>query len=246
MDDTELVGGALFEARDPIAAAAVLAKALNGQRTTRADMRAVDLDPDLFEIIRRRLGDDPVRIERACLSGSAWARGLQSAQQADPWELVATLPIRVGLPQGLRHTTGETLMQLINAAKDHVKAVAPYMTPGGLDHLSPGFAAATKRGIEIEILIPSGNSPSTETFAKMLETIREEGDPSRIRVANFRNDAPWAHLKVLTADSNAAYVGSANFTGSGMRGRNLEMGVLVRGAQVVVIEHVLETFKKPA
>ncbi|MFD1935143.1 phospholipase D-like domain-containing protein [Nonomuraea mangrovi] len=245
MDDTELVGGALFEARNPMAAAAILAEALNGQWITRAEMRAVGLDPDLFEIIRRRLSDDPLRIERACLTGAAWARGLQAAQQVDPWELVATLPGHVSLPQGLRRTTGETLVQLITAAQVHVKAVAPYMTRGGLDHLGPGFAAATKRGVEIEIMIPSGASLTSTTLAEMLEIIKDEGDHRRLRIVSFHSNAPWAHLKVLAVDSIAAYVGSANFTASGIGGRNLEMGVLVRGAQVAAIEQVLETFKQP-
>jgi phosphatidylserine/phosphatidylglycerophosphate/cardiolipin synthase-like enzyme len=44
----------------------------------------------------------------------------------------------------------------------------------------------------------------------------------------------------MVADSVAAYVGSANITGPGLRQGNLEFGVLVRGPQVAVIEGVVD------
>jgi len=41
-----------------------------------------------------------------------------------------------------------------------------------------------------------------------------------------RDDAPWAHLKVMTVDSAAAYIGSANVTGATLAGPNLELLVV--------------------
>ena len=64
------------------------------------------------------------------------------------------------------------------------------------------------------------------------------------RVSRLRFDAPWAHLKVLTSDSVAAYIGSANVTGAGIGGHNLELGVLVRGATVVVVEEILDLYRE--
>ena len=75
-------------------------------------------------------------------------------------------------------------------------------------------------------------------------TIQSGGEIRNFRVSHLSEDAPWAHLKVLTADSIAAYIGSANVTGAGMAGPNLELGVLVRGSTVVVVERVLDLFRE--
>ena len=62
-------------------------------------------------------------------------------------------------------------------------------------------------------------------------------------MTDFRHDAPWAHLKVLACDSAAAYIGSANVTGAAIAGPNLELGILVRGPAVAVVERVLGVFR---
>jgi len=71
-----------------------------------------------------------------------------------------------------------------------------------------------------------------------------DGDLARCTVAALRDDAPWAHLKAQTADSCAAYIGSANVTAAGLAGSNLEVGILVRGPAVAVIERVLELLRE--
>ena len=63
-------------------------------------------------------------------------------------------------------------------------------------------------------------------------------------VAALRDDAPWVHLKALTSDSRAAYIGSANVTAAGLAGPNLELGILVRGPAVGVVERVLDLFRE--
>src|SRR5262249_45304224 len=67
-----------------------------------------------------------------------------------------------------------------------------------------------------------------------------EGDWTRVAILKLRDPFPWPHLKVVTVDGSAAYVGSANLTGPGLVGRNLELGVLVRGPQVRSIERTLD------
>ena len=75
-------------------------------------------------------------------------------------------------------------------------------------------------------------------------TIARDGDSANLSVAALRDDAPWAHLKALTSDSRAAYIGSANVTGAGLAGPNLELGILVRGPAVAVVERVLDLFRE--
>lgn len=71
-----------------------------------------------------------------------------------------------------------------------------------------------------------------------------DGHPGRLRTVALRSDGPWAHLKVLTADGTHAYLGSANFTGPGLGGANLELGVLVAGGQVQTIDAIFQRFRE--
>jgi phosphatidylserine/phosphatidylglycerophosphate/cardiolipin synthase-like enzyme len=57
-------------------------------------------------------------------------------------------------------------------------------------------------------------------------------------------DAPFSHLKVVVADDAAAYISSANLTDAALAGRNLELGVLVRGGQVAVINALLDLYRE--
>jgi len=70
--------------------------------------------------------------------------------------------------------------------------------------------------------------------------------PHQMQLAGsrLRYDAPWAHLKVLTSDTSSAYIGSANFMGAGLSGHNLELGVLVPGPAVSLVEQVLDLFRE--
>jgi phosphatidylserine/phosphatidylglycerophosphate/cardiolipin synthase-like enzyme len=49
----------------------------------------------------------------------------------------------------------------------------------------------------------------------------------------------------MVVDAKAAYIGSANITAAGLAGRNLELGVLVRGDQVAVIDKILDLYQQP-
>ena len=79
--------------------------------------------------------------------------------------------------------------------------------------------------------------------AELERVIRAEGDIARLSVTALRDDAPWAHLKVLSSDATAAYIGSANVTRAGIGGQNLELGILVRGNAVATVEKVLDLFR---
>ncbi len=57
------------------------------------------------------------------------------------------------------------------------------------------------------------------------------GDAFRLRWFRPIAGLPFAHLKVMVADGDTAYVGSANLTEAGFAGRNLGLGVLVRGGK---------------
>jgi phosphatidylserine/phosphatidylglycerophosphate/cardiolipin synthase-like enzyme len=55
----------------------------------------------------------------------------------------------------------------------------------------------------------------------------------------------FPHLKLLTADGAAAYIGSANMTFAGMT-TNFEVGALVEGAAVVAYETLFDELVRRA
>lgn len=245
MDDSELVGGVLLDFPDPYEGATVLANLILAPRSNSHAAALAGLDPHLVEVLRMKLGSDPIRVEGACRLGAAWVAGRRSVKVADPWDLVASLPAGTALPGGLRRTTGETLVQLVVQAQTNLCLAAPFIDRPGLSFLGDALVAATARGTMLEIFLPTRSTHANQALDELRSEILQEGDPSRFVVSAFRDDAPWAHLKVLTCDSTTAYIGSANVTSAGIRGYNLELGVLVRGEMVEVVEQVLRLFRQP-
>lgn len=238
MDDAELVGGVLEDAPHPRVAARDLADILTGRSP-----RGAAFDPVLVDVLRNRLGSDPQRIEKACDLGAAWVMGRRSVTTVEPWELVASLPGGTPLPPGLRRTTGETLVQLTVGATRTLRLAVPFIDQFAISFLGGSLAAATARGVSLELLRPTRSTHASKALGELERVIRAEGDIARLSVAALQDDAPWAHLKVLSSDATAAYIGSANVTRAGIGGQNLELGILVRGNAVATVETVLDLFR---
>ena len=243
MQDAELVAGVLDQSPDPVATAEDLAGLLSATSTDRAAARRAGLDPQLVDVLRGQFGDDAGRIRTACREGAVWVLGRRSVTIAEPWDLVASLPPGGILPAGLRYTTAETLTHLVTGARLSLRLAAPFIDRSGLSFLGDALAAATQRGVRLEVLLPTRSTHADDALDELRETIRTSGSIGRFLVSRLRFDAPWAHLKVLTADTSSAYIGSANVTGAGLTGHNLELGVLVRGPAVAVVERVLDLFR---
>lgn len=244
MEDAELAGGVLVDAQDPQAGARVLAQLLCAPRLDRRAVSNAGFDPVLVDVLRVRLGTDVGRIEAACKVGAAWVMGRRSIVSAEPWDLVASLPTGTPLPPGLRRTTGETLMQLVSQSTKSVRLAAPFIDSSGISFLADALNAATTRGVMLQVLLPTRSTHAGGALDELKSAIEQDGNIANYSVATLRYDAPWAHLKVLCTDSVAAYIGSANVTGAGIAGPNLELGILVRGPAVAVVERVLDLYQE--
>jgi phosphatidylserine/phosphatidylglycerophosphate/cardiolipin synthase-like enzyme len=243
--ESELVGGVLFDADDPVEAGRVLADLLTSDRVDAAHARALGLEPALVESLKRKLPADRRAIEVACASGAAWVLGRRSSQLKETWEVVASLPADGGpLPRGLRRTTGETMIGLASTARDRIRLAAPYVDEPGIGFLADALAAATRRGVAVELFDPVRWEPARAAIAALRNAVTESGNSSSLRLVRALPDAPFAHLKVMVVDGSAAYIGSANITAAGLAGRNLELGVLVRGSQVAVINGILDLYQE--
>ncbi|MYB30543.1 MAG: hypothetical protein F4Y18_05860 [Cenarchaeum sp. SB0663_bin_5] len=244
MDDAELVGGVLDAAPDPHHAAHQLADLLLAPLADPATAARVGLHPELVDVLRARLGDDPDRVITACQQGAAWVLGRRSVPTEAPWDLVASLPVGTDLPPGLSRTTGETMAQLVIEATTTLRLASPFINRPGLSFLCEPLTVATARGVTLEILLPTRSSEADDALNDLEKAVTRDGSIDHLRMSRFRADAPWAHLKVLTADASAAYIGSANITRAGLAGHNLELGVLVRGPGVRVVEQVLDNYRE--
>ena len=244
MDDAELVGGVLDAASDPRHAAHQLADLLLAPLADPAAAAQAGLTPELVEVLRARLGDDPDRVTTACQQGAAWVLGRRSVAAQEPWDLVASLPTGTDLPHGLNRTTGETMIQLVVEATTTLRLATPFIDRPGLSFLREPLAIAAARGVSLEILVPTRSSHADDALIALEKAIIRHGFIDHLRMSRFRADAPWAHLKVLTADASVAYIGSANITRAGLAGPNLELGVLVRGNSVRAVERILDIYRE--
>lgn len=244
MDDAELVGGALNDAPDPRETAHQLANLLLAPLADPATIAQAGLAPELVEVLRARLGDDPDRVNATCQQGAAWVLGRRSVAVQEPWDLVASLPAGTELPPGLDRTTGETMVQLVVEATTTLRLATPFIDRPGMSFLCEPLATATAREVRVEILVPTRSSHADDAFNDLENAIIRGGSIDHLQMTRFRTDAPWAHLKVLTADASVAYIGSANITRAGLAGPNLELGVLVSGPGVQAVERILDIYRE--
>ncbi len=244
MDDAELVGGVLNDTLNPREAARQLIDLLLAPLPDRAAAARAGLHPELVDVLRARLGNDPDRVTTACQEGAAWVLGRRSVATGEPWDLVASLPSGTDLPPGLTRTTGETMVQLVVEATTSLRLATPFIDRPGMSFLRDPLAAATARGVRLEILLPTRSSQADVALNELETAIIRSGSIDHFRISRLRANAPWAHLKVLTSDAEAAYIGSANITRAGLAGNNLELGVLVRGPGVQIVEQVLDVYRE--
>jgi phosphatidylserine/phosphatidylglycerophosphate/cardiolipin synthase-like enzyme len=244
MNESESVGGALFRADDPVSAGNSLVELLVAEQIDTGQVRARGFEPALVEALRRKLPRDRDAVEIACAAGAAWVLGFRAAKEGrDTWEVVASLPSSGPLPRGLRRTTGETIIGLATSARERIHLSAPYLDTQGIGFLFDAISAATVRGVSIRLFDPVGWEPAKAAIAALRDVVSRTGNPSNLRLVQSSADSPFAHLKVMVVDGIVAYVGSANVTGAGLAGRNLELGVLVKGKHVAVIETILDLYQ---
>ena len=242
VDDAELVGGVLVDAADPSAAAR-----------------------DLAALLRAA----PPRRRREPVSTPTWSRSSAIGSGSDPRPHRDGMRPgrRVGHGPPLRHGRRAVGSGRLAARRDApaarspthhgrdaraagrpgdagtLRLAAPFIDQAAISFLADSLAAATARGVSLEVLLPTRSTHAGCRARRAGADHPRRGATSLAsRVAALRDDAPWAHLKVLTSDSIAAYIGSANVTGAGIGGHNLELGILVRG-DAVAVEEILDLFR---
>ncbi len=157
-----------------------------------------------------------------------------------PVDIVITGPqaltTELAYKTGCRTTIG-VITQLFAQARNRVIVSVPYLQPGhGLldGPVHDALLGALRRGVTVDVM----------TNAKSIKLLRETCDPARVHKqfhffrphANVEDERrSGSHAKICIADGQAAYIGSANFTGPGLSDQ-IEIGLLVEGDPAVRLE----------
>jgi phosphatidylserine/phosphatidylglycerophosphate/cardiolipin synthase-like enzyme len=237
-------GALLLAARDPIDAADAVAGYVRSPRGgTRQTLEQVGISAQSVDDFRALFPAEPTMLTAAASSGAYWALG----HRARPERPERWFPVMSGTdldPDEFDRRTGETLIGLIARARDRLRLFSAYVDAGGLRALAPGLSAATSRGVWIDMVtvrrLERDGAPDV-----LRSLVEAEGDGSRLRIHRLQGMAWFPHLKLLTADSTAAYIGSANMTFAGMT-TNFEVGALVEGAPVVAYEALVDELVRRA
>jgi hypothetical protein len=228
-------GALLVGAAEPWGAATALQRRLlEPTKESKSALAEVGVPDELVEDFRQLLPTDPSELASACRLGAAFESGRRAQPALGRWRPVATW---VGSVDGIRHRTAETLISLLIRARRRARLFAPFVDEPGLNALGPGMAAATTRGVLIDVAIREQTRALVhEVLPPFIATM---GDPSMLHLHVLSNNEVFPHLKVLSVDGRWAYIGSANLTWAALI-HNVELGVLVDGGEVVVLDNLFD------
>ena len=242
MREAELFGGVLYTAENVAKASIALSSLLKSPTTDRVLAGRAGLDPTLVDSLRVLRFAEETAIDRACAMGAAWVLGRRSASTTHSWVAVASIPSNMKLPVGLDRTSAETLIGLANHAETRIRLAAPFMDIQGISYLMDSLVAATLRQVEVEIVRPVSGRREDDALTALLAGVSANGNVDLLTVLEPLEGIPFPHLKVMTVDGKTAYVGSANLTSAALEARNLELGVLVVGEQVRILDGFLDGY----
>lgn len=130
------------------------------------------------------------------------------------------------------------LLTLCRSASDELLLTSPFLEFEGINWLLPGLEAALERGVDLTLVSRQlePGEPNYTAIQRLFEIA--ESHAGRLSVYDYYEpqlDSEYPkytlHSKILIADRDSAYVGSANFTKYGFS-RNLEIGVVVQAPGV--------------
>lgn len=148
------------------------------------------------------------------LEGEAWRIPDFHARAGDPMLMRAV----ASGPDASLETNHRMLMGAFSVARDSIRIMSPYFLPDR--ELISALNTAGRRGVEIDIVVPSANNlklvdrAMTAQFDQLLKSY------ARI----WRARGPFDHSKLMAIDGTWAYVGSSNLDPRSLR-LNFEVDV---------------------
>ena len=192
----------------------------------------------------------------AVLRGVAYARYRQRdsnqveitlSPPAHPSRLMEMLP-KQGFSWTRLYDTKDSLIELASQAERRLVIISPFLDREGLEWIGQLFEATAKKSIERTMIVRGRDQTETEVIRKHHAQLAAWGvniltyaishDPA------FRSPAiETFHAKILLADGDKAYIGSANMT-RWSRDFSLECGVILRGPSVKPVATLVEAMIK--
>jgi len=199
--------------------------------------------------------DDALRYA-AVLRGVAYARYRQrDANQveitlsppAHPSRLMEMLP-KQGFSWTRLYDTKDSLIELASQAERRLVIISPFLDSEGLEWIGQLFEATSKRSINRIMIVRGRDQTETDVLRNHHSQLAAWGvniltyaishDPA------FRSLAiETFHAKILLADCDKAYIGSANMT-RWSRDCSMECGVILRGPSVKPVATLVEAMIK--
>jgi phosphatidylserine/phosphatidylglycerophosphate/cardiolipin synthase-like enzyme len=163
-----------------------------------------------------------------------------------PSTMVATLPPDFLHSGHADRSLQQALIDVIEQAQSTLILCTPYLDRAGIGYLLEALRTAALRSVAITIITHELHNPHSSN-AQAIALLRHElaGTAAQVRcytapAVKTADLALRIHAKVLLADARVALIGSANITSAGL-GRNLEVGVLVKGEGVTQLHRMLDT-----
>lgn len=162
---------------------------------------------------------------------STFIDGLQSILVTIPDEYSLNIPISSQFGHPYSGSLIQRIADLINDCHSTLLIVNPYWGKNGIDQLKLRIKNYRFENRKAMILLPykldAENLLGLETFVSFLKQV---GFATDIKIPKTLSDGtvPFVHAKVIIADSQLAYIGSANMSLNGFR-KSIEVGVILEG-----------------
>lgn len=179
------------------------------------------------------LGNEQIAGAYTCIFENGWEEAGGEIRGASYWEADWIYPVASGpaMPPEARNTI-DVFENIINSAQESVRVyIYVFSTGSGVNPLATALLSAAERGVEVQLMTdawyysdlwPGEDLDDSIDFSERLEELAEVGGIS-VKTINL-GQYSRAHQKVVVADGERAYVGSANWTSSSMYERR-EVGV---------------------
>jgi phosphatidylserine/phosphatidylglycerophosphate/cardiolipin synthase-like enzyme len=138
------------------------------------------------------------------------------------------------------------LRELLASAHSRLVIVAPYLSPAGLGSLRGAMAASAQRGAWIRVITGELEDPDSWNRRALRELVTgHEGDIVRKRMRVLTGSQGFRvllHAKIIVADGDRGYMGSANLSWSALE-ENLELGLSLSASQAGAVEGLISSLE---
>jgi putative cardiolipin synthase len=135
----------------------------------------------------------------------------------------------------------ELILHVASSSAERLIVVSPYLGTGVIAALRPAVAVSAERGAWIRLVTDLNEAGDANKRALAALVQGEEGRAVRRRLRVLSTSGSLRallHAKILIADGQRGYLGSANLSGRGFD-ENVEVGVALRPNQAKALDQMI-------